>query len=189
VPADHTEPDDADAICYRRILVPLDGSRRAECVLPFAGVLAGQPETQLLLAHVTPRPFVFHRLPPSDNENASMEWLIGRNRARAALYLKEVAARIGPGADTTLPVSDSIELALHQLVADEAVDLVLFSAHGQSGQSQWPYGSVVSNFITNGSAPLLIVQDMPQALDQQSHAQTRGAYSATVWSEVNGRAF
>ena len=39
--------------------------------------------------------------------------------------------------------------------------MVALSAHGYSGNNQWPYGSVVNNFILYGKVPLLIVQDMP----------------------------
>ena len=70
-----------------------------------------------------------------------------------------------------LPTGDSVALSLYQLVTEEAIDRALFSAHGHSGQSQWVYGSVVSNFITNSSVPLLIVQDLPQPLERQQHVQ------------------
>src|SRR5690606_11819347 len=43
---------------YSRILVPLDGSRRAEGVLPFATRLASRHSAELLLAHVVPQPYM-----------------------------------------------------------------------------------------------------------------------------------
>lgn len=161
-------------VSYHRTLVPLDGSRRAECVLPVARVFAQQEQAQILLAHVTSRPFVFRRLPPTAAENASTEWLINHNYAGAAAYLQELAERIAGHVEIALPIGDSVALALHRLVAEEAIDLALFSAHGHSAQSQWVYGSVVSNFIANGSVPLLIVQDLPRPLrDQQQIAPPR----------------
>ena len=39
--------------------------------------------------------------------------------------------------------------------------MVTLSAHGYSGNHQWPYGSMVNNFIMYGKVPLLIVQDLP----------------------------
>jgi hypothetical protein len=38
---------------------------------------------------------------------------------------------------------------------------VALSAHGYSGNDQWPYGSMVNNFILYSKVPLLIVQDLP----------------------------
>jgi nucleotide-binding universal stress UspA family protein len=52
-------------------------------------------------------------------------------------------------------------MALHQLAEQEHIDLVALSAHGYSGNSQWPYGSMVNNFILYSKAPLFIVQDLP----------------------------
>ena len=34
------------------------------------------------------------------------------------------------------------------------------SAHGYSGHIEWPYGSMVNNFIAYSKVPLLIVQDL-----------------------------
>jgi len=39
--------------------------------------------------------------------------------------------------------------------------MIALSAHGYSGDHQWPYGSMVNNFIMYGKVPLLIVQDLP----------------------------
>ncbi|HSM55031.1 MAG TPA: universal stress protein [Candidatus Sulfomarinibacteraceae bacterium] len=171
VHAGQTRTGIAGQLRYRHILVPLDGSRRAECVLPVAARLAEQAEADLLLAHVTTRPVIFNRLTVTETEKAAGKWLIDHNRARAADYFEELAPRIHANVQTALPVGDSVALELHRLVADEAIDLVLFSAHGQTSHTQWVYGSVVSNFIANGSAPLLVVQDLPRLSEQQPHRQ------------------
>jgi hypothetical protein len=49
----------------------------------------------------------------------------------------------------------------------EHIDLVTLSAHGYTGNHQWPYGSMVNNFILYGKAPLLIVQDLPTKQEQK----------------------
>jgi nucleotide-binding universal stress UspA family protein len=51
-----------------------------------------------------------------------------------------------------------IEL-LHDLVEQANADLVVLSVHGYSDGTKWLYGSMVANFISNGTTPLLIVQD------------------------------
>ena len=61
-----------------------------------------------------------------------------------------------------LQVSDNAAATLHELVAQENIDLVVLSAHGYSGGTKWPYGSVALNFIVYGATPLLIVQDLSQ---------------------------
>jgi hypothetical protein len=55
------------------------------------------------------------------------------------------------------------------VVDREQIDLVALSAHGYSGNSQWPYGSMVNNFILYGKVPLLINQDLP--IKEESHVE------------------
>jgi hypothetical protein len=52
--------------------------------------------------------------------------------------------------------------ALHELIHQEAVDLVLLGAHGYSSIVQRPYGHVALNFIAYGTTPLIVVQDLPR---------------------------
>ncbi|MDT8307325.1 MAG: universal stress protein [Anaerolineae bacterium] len=170
VRAGDSPPSGSGQAHYRRIMLPLDGSRRAECVLPGATTLAQHQRARLLLVHVTTPPFLFHRLPPTAAETNAADWLVDHNRAQAARYFAGLRSRIPTGVQTLLPIAGNVPLALHQLVAAEAVDLVLLSAHGHSAQSQWPYGSVVRNFITHGTASLLIVQDLPQPLHPRPSA-------------------
>ena len=54
-----------------------------------------------------------------------------------------------------------VAATLHGLVEESAADLVLLCAHGHSGQRQRPYGSVATSFLTYGTTPLLILQDLP----------------------------
>jgi nucleotide-binding universal stress UspA family protein len=62
--------------------------------------------------------------------------------------------------ETLLLVSDDVTLTLHELVEQENVDLVVLSAHGYSAATRWPYGTVATSFISHGTTPLLIVQDL-----------------------------
>jgi hypothetical protein len=98
---------------------------------------------------------------PHARRQALLEQITQRNLAAAAHYLEQLQRRLPPEAQTRLLVSDNVIASLHELVEQEKVDLVILSAHGHSGGSQRPYGNVVTNFITYGSVPLLIIQDMP----------------------------
>ena len=76
------------------------------------------------------------------------------------MYFEQIQSRLPLDAQTRLLVSDNVAVTLHELVEQENVDLVVLSAHGYSGGTQWPYGSVVVNFIVYGLTPLLIMQDL-----------------------------
>lgn len=147
---------------YRRILLPLDGSQRAECVLPMVATLARSHEAQILLAHVVKRPEMPRRTPLAREDVELADRLVERNGAEAVQYLDQLRSELPGETQVRVIVSDHVADTLHELVDQEEIDLVVLSAHGHSGLTRWPYGSVVISFITFGTTPLLIVQDLLQ---------------------------
>jgi nucleotide-binding universal stress UspA family protein len=145
---------------YRRLLVPLDGSLRSECVLPAAATLAQKHQASLLLGHVVVKPEMPRQMPLKQDDLDLIQHFVDRNRAAADDYFKRLLTRMTVDFVPRLIVSENIAISLHQLVEDEAVDLVMISAHGYSGRARWPYGSLTTSFIEYGTTPLLIVQDL-----------------------------
>jgi len=146
---------------YRRILVPLDGSARAESVLPLAARLAAAHDAELLLAHVVPAPELTE-IGPLDAEDLELrERLLRRNERVANEYLDRLRARLA-ASDLSLRVlvlrGGDARSRLARLIADEAVDLVILSAHGRSGHSDVPLGSVTAYLITHAATPTLVVR-------------------------------
>jgi nucleotide-binding universal stress UspA family protein len=162
---------DVTELRYRRLLLPLDGSQRAECVLPVASTLARSHEARILLAHVVRRPDMPRRVPPPRGDIELVARIVQRNQAEAIQYLDQVKSQLPGDVQTRVFVSDHVAATLHKLVDQEEIDLVLSSAHGYSALTLWPYGSVVSSFITYGTAPLLIVQDLPQDKIEPTRAE------------------
>ncbi|MDD5541558.1 MAG: universal stress protein [Acidobacteriia bacterium] len=152
---------EATGLRYRRVLIPVDGSHRAECVLPVARALAHSQETEILLAHVIQRPAIPRRTRPTREDLELVDRIVGRNRTETIQYLDELQSQLSGKVETRILVSDQAAVALHELADQEKVDLILLSAHGCSALSQWPFGSVVSSFINYGTTPLLIIQDLP----------------------------
>ncbi|MBE3039552.1 MAG: universal stress protein [Chloroflexi bacterium] len=149
---------------YQRILVPLDGSQRAENVLPIITQLARFHKSQMHLVQVVQTPEMARQMPPAPEDIDLSNRVVARNREEAGHYLEQVKSRSyleGIAVQTHLITSDNAAVALHQLGEQEHIDLVTLSAHGYSGNHQWPYGSMVNNFIMYGKVPLLIVQDLP----------------------------
>lgn len=149
---------------YQRILVPLDGSQRAENVLPIITQLAHFHRSQIHLVQIVQTPEMARQLPPVREDIDLSNQVVARNREEAGRYLEQVKSRSyldGLAVQTHLITSDNAAAALHQLGEQEHIDMVTLSAHGYSGNHQWPYGSMVNNFIMYGKVPLLIVQDLP----------------------------
>jgi nucleotide-binding universal stress UspA family protein len=149
---------------YRQILVPLDGSLRAENVLPTTAHLARFHNSQIHVVHVVTTPEMARQLPPVQEDVELSNRIVARNREESIRYLEQVRLSSplnGIPVQTHLLTSDNAPAALHVLVEQENIDLVTLSAHGYSGNNQWPYGSMVNNFILYSKVPLLIVQDLP----------------------------
>jgi nucleotide-binding universal stress UspA family protein len=162
---------------YERLLVPLDGSQRAECILPLATNLARFHQCRLLLAHVVSKPEVPRRAPLTQEEAELIDQITERNRQKGERYLKELRSRLSGDIETRLLVSENPALTLHQLVEKESADLVLLAAHGYSGEVQWPYGSVALNFIAYGTTPLLIMQDISEEERERTAAEKAASES------------
>lgn len=158
---------------YRKLMVPLDGSLRAEYVLPLATALARFHQAQLLLAHVVARSHLACVPAPQAEDLALAEQLTERNHLAASRYLEELCARLSAEVETRarLVVSKDVTTALHEIVEEEGVDLIILCAHGQSARTRWPYGNTVASFITYGITPLLIVQDLAPHEVQRSKAE------------------
>ena len=155
---------DLDERLYTRIMVPLDGSRRAENVLPMVTVLARFHQSRIHLVHVVRAPEMARQMPLAREDVDLSNRVITRNREEAIRYLDQVrlhSALEGIDVETHLLTDDNAASALHEFADQEHIDLVALSAHGYSGNNRWPYGSMVNNFILYSKVPLIIVQDLP----------------------------
>ena len=149
---------------YNRIVVPLDGSLRAENVLPMVTLLARFHRSQIHIVHVVETPEMARQMPLTREDVELSDRIVARNREEAIRYLDQAhlhSSLDGIDVQTRLLTSDNAAAALHELAEQESIDMVALSAHGYSGNNKWPYGSMVNNFILYSKVPLLIVQDLP----------------------------
>ncbi len=79
---------DATDFRYRRILAPMDGTPRAEYVLPAASAPARAHEAQIVLVHIVQGPPMPRRTPPSCEEGGVAG---GRAGADRIFYLERCA--------------------------------------------------------------------------------------------------
>jgi nucleotide-binding universal stress UspA family protein len=162
VPAHAAEGQRIGDVRLRRILVPLDCSPRAECILPLATALARAHDAEMILAHVVPEPEMPRRLPPSVEDVAVASQLTERNRVEGERYLIELRDRLEPKPHVrTRIVMSSRRARAIRTMADEAdVDLVMVSAHGRTGDALERYGSVAARLLEESSRPIIVLQDL-----------------------------
>jgi nucleotide-binding universal stress UspA family protein len=162
---------DLDGLSYRRIMVPLDGTQRAECVLPWASKLAVTHEARLLLVQVVRQPDMPRHVPLTADEQDLLDRVVDCNRTEGVKYLDQLTARLPGAVETRLLISPRVATALHEVAEQEQIDLILMSAHCYSADTRWPYGSEIVSFLAYGNSPLLIMPDVPPETLEQSQAE------------------
>lgn len=181
VPADDGRRE-ASPRGYRRIMVPLDGSARAESVLPIATRLATAQDAELLIAHVTPAPELTKVGPLTAQDLELEQRVIARNERVARSYLDQIRARVSEGGvavRTVISRGGDARTRLARLVRREAVDLVVLSAYGRRGPRDTPCGSVAAHLLTHAAAPLLVFRERPRrVMKRLSQEAARRAASA-----------
>jgi len=167
------EVDLRDLQC-RRLLLALDGSQRAEAAVAPVTQLARFYSCRVLVASVTSTPEVTRHRPLTSEEAQLVDKLTDLNQLETVRYLQHWASTLsseGIEVETRPLVGTSPTEVLQDVVEHEQVDLVVLSAHGATGTSRWPYGSVATNFIAYGTTPLLIVQDVAAGNMEPSAAE------------------
>jgi nucleotide-binding universal stress UspA family protein len=146
----------------RKMLVPLDGSKFAESVLPHVEALAKQRGTELLevvLLRVYEIPFITADYPEPDWKE-HVRRMIDHFKREAEQYLSSVQANL---AQTGLKVSSQV---LSGKAADEIIryanenhpNLVVMATHGSSGPSRWEYGNITDKVLHGISSPIFLVR-------------------------------
>jgi len=146
-----------DARPCRRVLVPLDGSKLAEQVLPAIIPIASALGCEVTLFRVlvveTAGPFTGRWYLP---QNSSFE--TADQDARS--YLERLAGHIE---EQGIRVSTAIQLGpVAKSIVDYAeghdIDLIAMCTHGRTGIARWALGSVADRLLRAGDKPLLLVR-------------------------------
>jgi len=162
-----TQPTSSASVPPKRILVPLDGSVRSECVLPVVVDLARLHGAEVLLVHIVTEPASTAVL--SDAQDIQLaRSLASRIQANAEGYLARLRERMlhEVTAVQTLVVRRGEERqALLDIASQRAADMVVLAAHGSTCNAERAFGSVASYLLAHGHLPLFVVQDVPNGRD------------------------
>lgn len=145
---------------YRRVLLPLDGSSRAESILPVAVRIARAFGTELVLAHAVPPSEAIVLGSSGQSSGALRARLADENERDARAYLSGVEAQLSK---QHIPVRSIIaagdpRTTLRQMALDHAADLVIIAAHGRNGVAGTPCGTVAEFLSAHAPAPILIIR-------------------------------
>jgi nucleotide-binding universal stress UspA family protein len=139
-----------------RILIPLDGSKTAEKVLPYARFLAGTLKLPVELLSVIDVVEVAAQVSP---ENAQFLPNVLDNVIRSReQYLREVANTfLDANVNCTVEKGSAAEVIIAKAAADKGT-LISMATHGHSGIKRWLLGSVAEKILRGATNPLLLVR-------------------------------
>lgn len=135
----------------RQILVPLDGSARAEAILPAVeviGRLTGAGIT--VLQAIEPLHALLDRSGADEARRAA--------ERRAPHYLADVAGRLGQAGLTAQSRVVFGPAATEILRAARAVDLIALASHGRGGWGHGVAGTVAARVVRHAPVPVLLLR-------------------------------
>lgn len=144
---------------YRRIFLPLDGSCRAESVLPIAMRIARVHDAELLLVHVVPQAGLTIGTRSETDDICAR--IAERNERDARDYLDDLQTKLWKSrlpARTMIVAQGDARPVLRRLAIEQHADLIILSSHGRNGMADVPYGSVAEYLATHAPAPVLVVR-------------------------------
>ena len=155
---------------YRSILVPLDGSERAEAVVPHVVALAHKFAAQVILLQVV-APFELVRRDLLRGDLSALQVDLVTDVARkqvhaqheaATHYLEEQVETLhaqGIEAKSTVEEGDPAAAIVH-FAKDRGNDLIAMATHGRGGLARLVYGSVADRVLRSAPCPVLLVRSL-----------------------------
>lgn len=145
---------------YQKVVVPLDGSELAECVLPHVEAISGGCQV--------PEIIFVQAVSNSQNKSGLFLWVSKdqlkkyqtQAKTHAEDYLRKVAERTKH--DSSIIKWEVIEGEPAESLIDYAnkvkADLIIIATHGRSGVSRWVMGSVADRLLRSSCVPVLMIR-------------------------------
>lgn len=158
---------------YNKIIVPLDGSKLAECALPYAEELArGCGTEEVILISVTERVRGQTRAPEAQElyrasdkpgltgAGSEITVTFGKMQRQAQRYLGRTAKGLeakGIKVRTEVLLGNPAE-EIARFAEHNGTDVIVMSSHGRSGPSRWAYGGVADKVFRASYVPILMIR-------------------------------
>lgn len=146
---------------YKTILVPLDGSKRAEMILPHVEELARQYQARVIFLRVIVQP----PLITGSKDTHRVHWELQQKEQEkltneAESYLSSLEGEFrekGIDASAQAVHGPAVRQIMNAAEREDA-DLIAIASHGRSGLSRVFYGSVAAGVLQRADRPLLLIR-------------------------------
>lgn len=146
---------------FQHILVPLDGSSRAERAVPIAARIARASGSCITFLRIVTSP---GQMIWQTTESISQQETFDADQARAARYLTRLATseelagvKIITQVSTGQPAQLILAVASLQSLDVPPVDLIIICSHGYTGFKRWALGSVAQKIAYHSPVPVLVL--------------------------------
>ena len=151
---------------YKHVMVPLDGSELAECVLSHVETITKscQPAPKITLIRVVTPLHLYGGFElsgvPEYISPEQIQRLEDDSKQTALDYLSEQVKRLKDrGIDAEAKVIFGMaSQSLTQYAEKNGIDLIIIATHGRSGISEWFWGSVAERVLKTSKIPVLMVR-------------------------------
>jgi nucleotide-binding universal stress UspA family protein len=143
---------------YRTILIPVDGSKRAEVILGHVMKLAPTQDAKMVLLKVEEEPMMLEYDEVVDMIHCRAEF--EKRKKLSLAYLESLQTRLrqkGIQVDTRLAYGMVVKTIL-ATAAETGADLIAIATHGMSGSPRVSYGSVAAGVLQAAEIPILLIR-------------------------------
>ena len=145
---------------YQKIMVPLDGSELAECVLPHVEAIARGclPKEVIFVRAVETTKDM--RYPVAVLSDDVIKHIESEGKAAAENYLRQLVDRVSyDGVNIRWEVIQGMVAdSISEYATKKGVDLIVIATHGRSGISRWVFGGVADRILRSACVPVLMVR-------------------------------
>ena len=149
---------------YGKIMVPLDGSQLAECVLPHVqAITSGCKIATVVFVRVIDPGTVSATLPAQGElgyQEKSRRQREEERKKNAEAYLKKIVDSIS--IENAVLNYEVLEGRVAETLADWAkknnIDLIVIASHGRSGIGRWVMGSVADRIMRSVCIPVMMIR-------------------------------
>jgi nucleotide-binding universal stress UspA family protein len=151
---------------YQTILVPVDGSRRAEAILSHVEHIAKRDNAKVVFLKVEEEPIMLGRDEVIDVDKYHGDF--ERQKERSQVYLnglKDQFTSRDIQADTRLAFG-SVVKAILKTASETGAGLIAMATHGISGLARVSYGSVAAGVLQAAELPILLIRSCGDPKDE-----------------------
>lgn len=143
---------------YKTILVPLDGSERAEAIMPHVQDLARRYEAGVILLQVVePMRLIIGPHETLPDWNPGLLELLAKDAETYLTGWQEQVKQLGLEARMIVELGPVVETII-KVAKREGADLIAMASHGRTGLAWVFYGSVAAGVLHRVDRPLLLIR-------------------------------